>query len=117
MDDLIEALEEVSGLQILAPAELVGDPFARLARVVQVEHGCDGIQAKPVDVILLQPEQSAGQQEGSHFVAPVVVNQGAPVLVFSLARVGVLVKVRTVEKERPCPSLGKCAGTQSKMTP
>src|SRR5208337_1536788 len=107
MDDLIESLEEVSGLQVLAPAELVGDPFARLAGVVQVEHGCNGIQAKPVDVVLLQPEQSAGEQEGSHFVAPVVVDERTPVLVFALARVGVLVKVRTVEKGKAVPVFGE----------
>ena len=76
--DLIEALEEVNSFQVLAPAELVGDPFAWLPRVVQVEHRCDGIHAETVDVVLLQPEQSAGEQEGSHFVAPVVVDERTP---------------------------------------
>ena len=56
---------------------------------------------------LIQPEQRAGKQERAHFVAPVVIDERAPVLVFALARVGVLVKVRAVEEGEAVPVFGE----------
>src|SRR5271165_32744 len=58
-------------------------------------------------MILVKPEQRAGKQEGAHFIALVIVNQGAPILMFSLARVCMLVKVRAVEERESVPILGE----------
>src|ERR1700690_3984853 len=88
---LVEAAEEVDGLQILAPAVLVGYPLSGLARVVEIEHGGDRVHAQAVDVILLQPEQSVRNQEGPHLVAAVVEDERAPLALLALARIGVLV--------------------------
>jgi hypothetical protein len=46
VDDVIEMTEEIDGFEVFASAELVGNPLALLAAVVEVEHGGDGIDAK-----------------------------------------------------------------------
>ncbi len=101
MDQLVELLEEIHGLEILAAAELVGNPLARLARVVQIEHGGHRIHAQAVDVVDIGQEDRVGEQEGAHFVAAVVEDIGAPVLVLALARIVVLVEMRAVEIGQP----------------
>src|SRR5271165_7278124 len=99
MDNLIKLFDEGDRLQVFMTPELIGDPLARLPRVVQVEHGGDGVHAKAVDMVLVQPEHGAGEQKSADFIAPEIVNQGAPVLMFALARILMLVKARAV-KER-----------------
>ncbi len=102
MQDLVELLEEGDRLEVLAPAELVGHPLARLARVVEVEHRGDGVHADPVGMELARPEQRVGEQEVLDLVAPVVEDERAPVGVRAAARVLVLVERRAVEaSERP----------------
>ena len=99
---VVELLEERDRLEVLAPAELVGDPLALLARVVEVEHRGDGVDAEAVDVVLAQPVQRVGEQEVAHLVAAEVEDQRAPVGVRAAARVGVLVERGAVEaRERP----------------
>ena len=110
MHYLIEPFEEGDSLQVLTPAELVGDPFTFLARIVQVQHGGDGVHAQAVDVVSIQPKQRAGEQEAADFIAPVVENERTPVLVFALAQVGMLVKVRAVEEGEAVPVFGKMSG-------
>src|ERR1700674_715216 len=55
----IEAAQEVDGFEVFAPTELIGNPFTLLARVVEIEHGSDGVDAKAVGVIFVQPEHGA----------------------------------------------------------
>ena len=100
IDALVEAAQEVDRLEVLATAVLVGDPLAVLARVVEVEHRRDGVDAQPVGVEHLQPEQGVGAQEVLHLVAPVVEDVALPVGLVPLARVVVLVEVRAVEVRR-----------------
>ena len=100
--DLVELLEERDRVEVLAPAELVRDPLARLARVVEVEHRRDGVDADAVGVVLAQPVQRAGQQEVADLVAAEVEDERAPVGVRAAARVLVLVQRGAVEaRERP----------------
>ena len=94
---LIEAAQEVDGVEVLAAAEFVGNPLALLARVVEIEHGGDGVHAQAVDVIFVEPEHGARHQEAAHFGAAVVEDVRLPVGMEALARVGVLVEVRAVE--------------------
>ena len=97
MRDLVELLEERDGVEVLVAAELVGHPLARLARVVEVEHRGDGVDADAVRVVLAQPVQRVGDEEVAHLVAAVVEDQRAPVGVRAAARVGVLVERGAVE--------------------
>src|SRR5580704_17475859 len=94
---LIEAAKEVDGLEVFATAELVGNPFPFLARIVEVEHGSDGIYAQAVDVILVKPEHGARHQETPNLGAPVIEDVRLPVGMETLARVGMLVQVRAIE--------------------
>ena len=98
----MSSLQERDGLEVLAAAELVRHPLARLARVVEVEHRGDGVDAQPVDVELLEPEERVREQEVAHLVAAEVEDERAPVGMRAAARVGVLVERRAVEaRERP----------------
>ena len=47
----VEILEELDRLEVLAAAVVVGNPLARFARIVEVEHRGDGIDAQAVNVI------------------------------------------------------------------
>src|SRR5262245_3767290 len=97
MDDLVHAPEEGDGTEILAPAELVRHPLARLPRVVQIEGRGDGVDPKPVGVIAVEPEERAVEQEVRDLAATIVEYERAPVGMLALARVGVLIEVRAVE--------------------
>ena len=94
----VEVAQEVDGLEVFASAELVGNPFALLARVVEIEHGSDGVHAQAVGVIFVQPEHGARHQEAAHFRAAVVEDHRLPVGMEALARVGVLEQMRAVEE-------------------
>ena len=76
---------------------LVGDPLAVPARVVEVEHRRDGVDAQAVDVVAVEPEHGARHQERAHLVAAVVEDAALPLGVEALARVGVLEEMRAVE--------------------
>ena len=103
----IHLLQEADGLQVLIAAVAVGNPFAGLARVVEVEHGGDRVHAQAVSVILVEPEQRAGEQEAAHLVAAEVKDVRFPLRMEALARVRVLVEVRTVEVSEPVRVVGE----------
>ena len=94
---VVQFLEERDGLEVFAAAELVGDPLAFLAAVVEIEHRGHGVDAHAVDVVLVEPEQGVGEQEVADFVPAVVEDQRAPVAVFALARIGMFVQRGAVE--------------------
>ena len=54
----VQLPEESDRLEVLASAELVGDPLARLTRVVEVQHRRDGVDPQAVDVVAVEPEAS-----------------------------------------------------------
>src|SRR5204863_6736536 len=93
----VEAAQEVDGLKVLAAAELVGNPLTFLARVIEVEHGGDGIHAQAIHVILVQPEEGTAEQEANGLAPAIVEDEALPVGVKTLLGVGVLVEVCTVE--------------------
>ena len=97
VDGAVELLEEVHGLEVLPAAVHVRLPLAGLARVVEVEHRGDRVDADAVDVELLEPVERVGDQEVADLLAPEVEDVGAPVGVLAAARVRVLVERRAVE--------------------
>ena len=98
----IGLLDEGDCLEVLAPAVHVGAPLAVLARVVEVEHRGDSIDAQAVDVELLEPVRRVGDEEVAHLAAPEVEHVGAPVGLLAAAGVGVLVERGAVEaRQRP----------------
>ena len=68
-------------------------------------------------MVALQPEQRRGEEEVRHLAPPEIVDQRVPVAVKALPRVLMLVERRAVEPAEPMRVGGKCAGTQSMMTP
>ena len=95
--ELVEPLEEVDRLEVLVAAEDVGDPFAGLARVVEVEHRGDGVDAQAVEVVAVEPEERVAEEEVADLGPAVVEDLGAPVAVLAQPGVGVLVEVGAVE--------------------
>jgi len=108
--DFVHALDEIDGMEILAAAELVGDPFARFARVVEVEHGGDSVYAKAVDVVFVEPEERVGDEIVLDFVAAVIVDERAPVGVRALPGVGVFVEMGAVELGEAVSIAGEVRG-------
>ena len=97
MHRLVELLEELDRLEILASAVAVAQPLARLAAVVEVEHRRDGVDAQAVDVEFVEPVQRVGDEEIPHLVAAVVEDQRAPVGMLAEPRILVLVQRGAVE--------------------
>src|SRR6266540_3187884 len=101
VDELVHVPEEGDGAEVLAPAELVRHPLARLARVVEVERGSDGVDPETIGVIAVEPEERAVEQEVRDLVASVVEDERAPVGMLALPRVGVLIEVGAIEVAEP----------------
>ncbi len=118
VEDLVEALQECDRFQVLVAALAVRNPFAGLAAVVEVEHRGHRIDAQPVHVIALGPEERAVDQEFRHlragrscrsaYSSPCAGPGGD-----RRARRGACRRTRA----RPWASFGKWPGTQSRMTP
>ena len=90
--------QELDGFEVLPPAVAIRNPLAFFARVIEIEHGSDGVDAQSIDVIHLQPEEGAGNEELAHFVAAEIENQRSPIEVLSLAGIGMLVESASIEK-------------------
>ena len=98
----LSSLRNATASRSSRPPNSFGHPLARLARVVEVEHRRDGVDAQAVGVVLAQPVQRVGQQEVADLVAAEVEDERAPVGVRAAARVLVLVQRGAVEaRERP----------------
>ena len=109
------------------PPNSFGTHSPCLARVVEVEHRGDGVDAQAVGVELAQPVERVREQEVAHLVAAEVEDERAPVGVRAAARVGVLVERRAVEAARapsrragsaPAPSRGsrRCRAGAARST-
>ena len=95
-------LQQPDRLEVLAPAELVGQPLAVLAGVVEVEHRRHRVDAQAVDVELLAPVDGVGDEEVAHLHPAEVEDVGAPVGLVPATRVRVLVQRLAVElRQRP----------------
>ena len=89
VDHGVGVLDEFDGFQILVAAVLVGNPV--LLGIIQIQHRGHRIDPQPVEMEILQAIQRIGDQEVLDLMATVVEDQRAPVGVFALAWVGVLV--------------------------
>ena len=110
MAELVQPLEEVDRLEVFVAAELVGDPFAGLARIVEVEHRGDGVDPQAVEVVGVEPEEGVAEEEVPHLRPPVVEDLGAPIAVLAQPGVGVLVEMGAVEVPQPVRIVGKVGG-------
>src|SRR5436190_1170749 len=100
LGDMIELPQELDRLEIFAPAVLVGNPLTGVARVIQIEHRGDGIDAQTIDMEAITPEEGISQKEITHLVAAIIENQSAPVLMGTLAWIFMLVKGGAIEPRK-----------------
>ena len=118
VDRAVALLQEADRVAVVVRAVLVGHPLAGLARVVAVQHRGHPVDPQAVDVVAVEPGDRRRDQERPHLVAAVVEDVAGPVGVEPAPRVGVLEQVGAVEQPRGrAASVGKCAGTQSTITP
>ena len=68
-----------------------------LARIVEVEHRGDGIDAQAVEMEFLGPVERIVDEVGKHLGAAEIVDRGVPVGMEALARILMLVKGGAVE--------------------
>src|SRR6202012_6005192 len=100
----------IDGVQEVEAAEAIGDPFALFPRVVEVKHGSDRIDAKPIDVIFVEPEEAIRDEEIAHLVSAVIEDERAPVTMFALARISVRVKLGSIEQSQTVRVLREMPG-------
>src|SRR5436190_6138523 len=96
-DDRIEMAHKPDCLQIVAAAVDIGDPFAFFAAVVAIQHRGYSIDAKAVDMKVLQPIKRAGNQESLHFAPAEIVDQSIPIEMKALAWIEMFVQRCPVE--------------------
>ena len=96
-DLVVQAAQELHGLQVFAPAVAVGYPLAGATAVVAVKHGRHGVHPQAVDTKMLQPIEGVADQKVAHLGAAEVVDQRVPVLVKTFFGVGVFVQMRAIE--------------------
>ena len=65
MDRVIHAAQELDRFDILSAAVPIGDPLSRLAREIEVEHRGDRIDAHPIDMIFIDPEEGVVDEEAA----------------------------------------------------
>src|SRR5262249_52436041 len=108
--ELVEAFQELDGVQVFIAPEGVGDPFPRFAGIVEVEHGGDGIDSESVDVVAIEPEQGITEEEISDLGAAVVEDLGAPVAMFAQPGIGMLVEMRAIKVAKAVNVVGEVSG-------
>src|SRR5215831_14090892 len=96
-----QLLQQTDSLQVLVATVFVGDPLALLAGVVEIEHGSDSVHPQAVGMILVEPEQRAGDEEAPHFIAAVVKDMRTPLGMEALARVGMFVEMGAIKVGKP----------------
>ena len=106
-DRAVALLQESDGLQVFLAALGVRLPLTVTAVIVKVEHAGHRVDAQAVQVILLDPEQCAGDQEALYLAHAVVENHSAPFLVLATAGVGVFIAGGAVKHVQPVGILGE----------
>ena len=94
-------LEEGDRLAVFLAAVGVGQPLAGAARIVEVEHRGDGVDAQAVDMETIDPVEGVAIEEVGDLVTAEIIDRRVPVRMKALARVGVLVERRAVEARKP----------------
>src|SRR5262249_49564430 len=97
IDLLIESPQEGDRIQVFPPTVLVWNPFTFFSRIIQIQHGRDRIDPQSVDMILVEPEERATNQEGAYLIASVVEDIGVPVRMKALLGVRMLIQMCPIE--------------------
>ena len=113
----VQMLEEIYCLQVLITSILVRNPFSVFLSIIQVQHRSNCINAKSINMEMLHPEKCIGNQEVPYLILAKIKYLRPPVRMLSFSWICILVVAVPSNSASPCSSFGKCAGTQSIMTP
>ena len=97
IDEFVRPPEECDRLAVLLAAVRVGQPLAFAARIVEVEHRGDGVDAQTIDMEPVDPVEGVAIEEVRHLVPTEIVDRSVPVGMEAPARIGVLVQRRPVK--------------------
>jgi len=106
-NEFVAVPDECDGLQVFPAAMDIGDPLAFGPGVIKIEHAGHRIHAQPVDMVDLQPEERAGQEEIGHLRPAEVEDGGVPVLVKPLPGIGMLIEMGAVKITKAMLVAGK----------
>src|SRR5438270_12422502 len=95
---------------MLPPTIPIGRPLARFARVGEIEHGGNGIDPQPVNMVLTQPEQGTGDQEIADLRASIVKDVSTPLFMFALARISIFIQVCAIKITQGVAVFGEVRG-------
>src|ERR1700693_6066321 len=108
--DFVKAFDEIDSVEVLAAAMDVRHPFTRFSRVVEIKHRSDCVDAKTIDVIVVQPEQAICDKKIAYLVSTVIKDQGTPISMFTLAGISVFVKMGSIEQSETMRILWEMSG-------
>ena len=100
ISQLVGGLQETDRLVVLVAAIGIGQPLARLAGIIEIEHRGDGIDAQTVDMVAVEPVERAGGEEVSHLTTAEIIDGRVPVGMEAAARIGIFI-------ERPAIEMGE----------
>ena len=106
----IQMLEEVNGFQVFIIPVFVGHPLAVLLAVIQVQHRRHCVHPETVHMKFFNPVQSIGNQEIPHLIAPIIKDLRAPVRMFPLPGVRMLIAGSAVKFSQPMGIFRKMGG-------
>ena len=74
----IKLLKKIHSFKVAVAAKLIWSPFSRLTAIVQIEHVGYCINTQAINMVLLQPEHSIGNQEALYLSTAIVKVSGTP---------------------------------------
>ena len=85
----------------MVAAKLVRNPLPILSRVIEVEHGRDGINAYAVEMKLVDPHMRAADEKRAYLGSPIVEDRSVPIWMVAAFWVAVFVEGFSVELGEP----------------
>jgi hypothetical protein len=105
----IATAQKSDRLKILPPAMLVRNPAALGTAVIEIEHRGDRIDAQAIGPVTIKPEEPVHKQEIRDLGATEIVDQGVPVEMAALHRMGVLIYGGAIKLRESMRVIGKMA--------
>jgi hypothetical protein len=92
-------------------SELIGNPFSFFPPIIEIEHRGDGIHSQAINMVAIQPIESAVEKEVSDLDTIVIEDAAVPVRMMAEPWVGMVVEVRAVELGKSMRIVRKVSGS------
>ena len=106
-DHRIELLQKSHRGFVNVASFLVGHILALIARIIQIEHRGNRIDANAVDVVNVKEKHRAGNQKTDHLGTAIVEDQRAPLGMMALHWIFMFIKTGPVKTGKAVRILGK----------